>query len=106
MAQIGHDDQAGVDAEARLKGGGEHDTAGGEAGIGGDHCVSRMQGGADGPLWIVFAGAGVAEIREDAVAEILADGPAAAFDRFAARFSEGEQDLAQIFGMEGCGHGG
>ena len=96
---IADDNEPGGDADARLKG---------HVGSGLQRAdrVEDGKAGAHGPLSVMFMSCRVAEIDEHAIAQILCDHTAEAFDLICAARLKGADDIALLLGIKSRGECG
>jgi hypothetical protein len=84
-----------------------HATLPGETGIELSHGLNHPQASRHGPLGVIFMGAGVAEIDQQTIAEVLGDMPLIAGGHFGAGGLIGLHHLAPVFRVKLTGeHGG
>src|SRR5712692_8208394 len=96
-ADLAHHYEAGVNSDAQGQGDIPFTV---EARIQGLHRRENAQGGPPGTLWVVLVSDRVAEVDEEAVAEILGDVAVEAIDHSGADFLIAANDLAQDLGVE------
>jgi hypothetical protein len=59
-----------------------------------------------GPLGVILMRAGIAEVDQDAVAEVFGDVPVEALDHLCTGIQIGAHDVTELFGVELAGEGG